>query len=554
MIGSTITDANGTFTFSGLAGGSAVYTVRLSDSGGVLTNYFGTTDYARAKQRAESNLTASIDRVAAPPPSYGFQVTRAIGDTVFFDLNGNGTQDAGENGIAGAPGGFYRDTGTIGRIDNDQNGTIDETQVGGEVLTDANGRYLFAGLTNGNYVVSVVGPAGYAPTPALPAPAGGDQDTATAGVQRAYTMSGTNIDTADFGFRSPAGQSRTISGVLWSNDDGDAVVDAGEARLSGVTVQILSGSNPLTATLVATLTTDANGAYSLSGLLAGTYVVRVTDTNGALAGYTPNYEKTAGPFDYLEVVNASSADVTDVNFGYVRPVPTHAAIASVRAYLAAGAVTVEWRTSLEVGTVGSTSCGSTPSPGSTCASPTTSCRPCSCTGGAASTASWTQGPPRRGRSATSSWRWTGAVARVPTGLTRSPCLARPPRETSTSASSATSSRGRSAAGPSARRARLDLRTIVSTERKVAALRRLKRQGRVLKVTTREAGVTPSPPPRWPCPSAFPRRGSRVSSAPVGSRSATSATRCRTSRTVRAPAPGSTRRPWGVPTPTRTRTG
>ena len=384
---------------------------------------------------------------------------------------------------------LYRDTGTIGRIDNDQNGTIDETQVGGEVLTDANGRYLFAGLTNGNYVVSVVGPTGYAPTPSIPAPAGGDQDTATAGVQRAYTMSGTNIDTADFGFQAPAGQSRTISGVLWSNDDGDAVVDTGEAGLAGVTVQILSGSNPLTATLVATLTTDANGAYSLDGLLAGTYIVRVTDANGALTGYTPNYEKTAGPFDYLEVVDASSADVTDVNFGYIRPVPTHAAIASVRAYLAAGAVTVEWRTSLEVGTVGFHLLRLDPDSGQYVRVtdrllPALFVHPRGGVYRFVDAGAPTEGTlsyqleemDRRGRA-----RFYGpyevSVSREAAPRALDERVVRDLESRSFS---------RRAIGPT--RARLDLRTIVATERKVAALRRLKRQGRVLKVTTREAGI------------------------------------------------------------------
>ena len=350
VIGSTITDANGTFTFSGLAGGSADYTVRLSDSGGVLTNYVGTTDYARAKQRAESNLTASIDRVAAPPPSYGFQATRAIGDTVFFDVNGNGTQDTGENGIAGVRVRLYRDTDgdQIGRIDNDQNGTIDETQVGGEVLTDANGRYLFAGLTNGNYVVSVVGPTGYDSRRSGP-----DQDTATAGVQRAYTMAGTNIDTADFGFQAPAG---VVAHDLGRRLEQRRRRHGGRPRRAAAR----RGDRPDPVGLEPPDRDPRGDADDRrerrllpAASLAGTYVVRVTDTNGALTGYTPNYERRpAGTFDYLAVVNASSDNVTDVNFGYVRPVPTHAAIASVTAYLAAGAVTVEWRTSLEVGTVG----------------------------------------------------------------------------------------------------------------------------------------------------------------------------------------------------------
>ena len=421
--------------------------------------------------------------------------------------------------------------------------------MGGEVLTDANGRYLFAGLTNGNYVVSVVGPTGYNAI-------GSDQDTATAGVQRAYTMAGTNIDTADFGFQAPAASSRTISGVVWRNDDGDAVVDPGEPGLAGVTVQILSGSDPLTATLVATLTTDPSGAYSLSGLVAGTYIVRVTDTNGALPATPRTTRRTCGTFDYLAVVNTSSGNVTDVNFGYVRPVPTHAAIASVTAYLAAGAVTVEWRTSLEVGTVGFHLLRLDPDSGQYVRVtdrllPALFVHP--------------QGGVYRFVDAGAPTEGTLSYQLVEMDM-RGRARFYGPYEVSVSREAApraldervardleSRSFSRRAIGPT--RTRLDLRAIVATERKVAAHRRLKRQGRVLKVTTREAGIHFLSAAEMAAPLGMPaERVARASSGPAGSRSATSATRCRTSRTVRGPAPGSTRRPWGAPTPTRTPTG
>ena len=337
VLGTTATAADGTFAFSGLAGGGADYTVRLSDSGGVLANYVGTTSYAQARQRAENNLAASVDRTASP--SFGFRASRAIGDTLFFDLDGNGAQDAGENGIAGVTVALYRDLDGDGVVD------AGEPQVGGGLTTDASGQYLFAGLANGNFIVSVPTPSGYTFTGP-----GSDSDGVTAGIQKQAAMAGTNVDTVDFGFQAPAGTARTISGVVWNNANGDAVVDAGEARIAGVTLNVLSG-----ATVVATVTTDASGAWSASGLARGSYTVRITDTGGVLTGYSPNFERsvgTAGPFDYQETVDANAVDVADVNFGFARPAPTYAAVASLTAYVADGAVTVEWRTSLEVGTAG----------------------------------------------------------------------------------------------------------------------------------------------------------------------------------------------------------
>ena len=338
VIGTTTTAADGTFSFSGLAGGGADYTVRVNDTGGVLIDFVGTTSYGIARQRAESNLNASIDRVATPPPSYGFRPTRAIGDTIFRDVNGNGVQDAGDGGFVGVSVDLYRDANNDGLIN------AGDTLVG-TVSTDANGQYLFAGLANGNYIVSVpTTPAGYN----FSGP-GADSDGATGGVQRRATLSGSNLLDRDFGYRPTT--SRALAGTIWADLDFDGVIGASEARLAGVTLDVLDAGGDV----VATLTTDASGAYSVSGLASGSYTVRVTDTNGALTGYSPSYEKTggvAGPFDYQELVDLAAGDVTDLNFGYGRLQLTHAAVAYLRAYRANGSVVVEWKTSYEAGTVG----------------------------------------------------------------------------------------------------------------------------------------------------------------------------------------------------------
>ena len=142
VIGTTITAADGTFTFSGLTGGGADYTVKITDTTGVLTNFIGTSSYAIADQRLVSNLVASIDRSATP--SFGFTVSRSIGDTVFNDLNGNGFQDAGEPGIAGV-------TVRIAK-DANANGIIDLTAGAGTVTaTNGSATVTGAGTTFLNY-------------------------------------------------------------------------------------------------------------------------------------------------------------------------------------------------------------------------------------------------------------------------------------------------------------------------------------------------------------------------------------------------------------------
>ncbi len=64
--------------------------------------------------------------------------------------------------------------------------------------------------------------------------------------------------------------------------------------------------------IIATTTSDANGDYQFSGLPNGDYTVSVTDESALLTGF----DITSG----LDVIDANinSADVTDVDFGYIR--------------------------------------------------------------------------------------------------------------------------------------------------------------------------------------------------------------------------------------------
>ena len=489
VIGTTTTAADGTFTFSGLAGGGADYTVRINDTGGVLLNYYGTTSYALALKRVESNLTASIDRVATPPPSYGFYPLRSIGDTVFNDLNGNGTQDAGDLGIAGVAVSLHKDingdgiinvvagpgtvavttgsttvtgtgtsflnyhagepitiagvryiiqsvtdntrltlrtnytgatasglaysappagpgtvavtngsaavTGTsttftkyragepitinnggtangvytILSITDDTHLTLTTTYAGttngtrafygpGDALltsvtTGATGNYLFSGLVNRSYIVSVPTPAGFTFTGP-----GTDSDAVTTGIQKGATIAGgVSVLDKDFGFQFPLATQRTVSGIIWDDLNADGVKDGGESLLAGVTVEVRRNC-PAPCALVTTVTTNALGpySYSVAGLVNdNSYTVRVTDFNGVLTGYYPTFEYdvgTAGPFDNQAPVNLTGGNVLNVNFGVKRLTPTLVTLSDFRAYEDNGKVVVEWATASEHGTAG----------------------------------------------------------------------------------------------------------------------------------------------------------------------------------------------------------
>lgn len=331
VIATATSDGNGSFTFAGVPGNNNDYTLRIADTGGVLTNYYGTTAAAIAGQYAINNLAAP-----ASGSHFGYRITATIGDSVFNDLNGNGTQDAGELGIGGVGVRLYTDGNGNGRID------AADTLVA-TLTTDATGNYLFTGVANGNYIVSIgTPPTGYTFT-------GTDSDPVTAGHQRGVNISGgsTNLG-IDFGYAAP--DPRTIAGSLWDDKDGDGVVDAGESGFAGVTVALQQGG-----VTIATTTSTATGAYSFVGLVSGVYTVVITDTLGVLGGYLPTYEKSVGilgPFNNEETADVTSGNLNDIRFGFYKPVPTLSVVTDFTGHNEGGRMVLEWSTASELGTVG----------------------------------------------------------------------------------------------------------------------------------------------------------------------------------------------------------
>ncbi|MBV9070115.1 MAG: hypothetical protein JO093_07655 [Acidobacteria bacterium] len=282
VIGTTITAADGTFTFSGMTGGGADYTIKITDTTGVLTNFIGTSSYAIADQRLVSNLVASIDRSATP--SFGFTVSRSIGDTVFNDLNGNGFQDAGEPGIAGVTVRIAKDANANGIIDlaagagtvTATNGSPTVTGAGttflnyhaGEPIAIAGTGYIIQSIASNTSLTLTTNygqatGAGKAFT-ANPAGAG---TVATTAASNVVTGTGTafltdfkvndtiNINGTDFVVQSIA------SNTSMNLTTNAAATAAGLAYRAPVFFGVV--------------TTDANGKYLFSGLANGSYIVSV---------------------------------------------------------------------------------------------------------------------------------------------------------------------------------------------------------------------------------------------------------------------------------------
>ncbi|WKZ34688.1 MAG: sortase [Anaerolineales bacterium] len=119
-----------------------------------------------------------------------------LGNLVFLDVNGNGLNDAGDTPFQGATVQLFASDGTT-EITIGPDGVLGTTDdASGGVTTGVNGLYFFTGLPQGDYIVIVTPPVGYAST----------VDTADGADT---TGPNTNTDENDNGVGEPIGQVRS---------------------------------------------------------------------------------------------------------------------------------------------------------------------------------------------------------------------------------------------------------------------------------------------------------------------------------------------------------
>ena len=206
-----------------------------------------------------------------------------IAGTVWNDLNGNGTRDPGENGLAGW---------TISAVSSAA------TSAGAAGATAISG-------PDGSYQLTV--PAGSYVIRELPRP--GWQVTAPATGSYSVTVHGGDAVTGDdFGDHCILA---TISGAVWNDLNGDGIRETGENGLAGWTIyaagispQPVVGVQPASPSFVAV--SGADGSYQLS-VPAGTYVIRETPR--------PGWQVTAPTAGFYSVTVAGGGAVTGEDFG-----------------------------------------------------------------------------------------------------------------------------------------------------------------------------------------------------------------------------------------------
>ena len=194
--------------------------------------------------RSSSSISSAMIDYTTPVPVH-IQSCAATG-TQYQDSDGDGARDAGEPGLPGFR--MYADL--------DDDGTWDAAEPSG--VSDATGFYRILDVPAGSARIRQVPQSGWSCSQPSPC-----------SYARSFTTSG-NSTGNDFGNLGPS----TASGTAFDDSDGDGTRDAGEPALPGIDVYAdLDGDGARDAG-EPTATADGSGAWTVSGIPAGTYAIR----------------------------------------------------------------------------------------------------------------------------------------------------------------------------------------------------------------------------------------------------------------------------------------
>jgi uncharacterized repeat protein (TIGR01451 family) len=310
-----VTDANGAFSFTGLAAGS--YALAETQPGA----YADGADQAGSAGGTINAPKNSIVGIALAPGAaatgylFGEKaipfVDGSIEGKVYVDSNKNGVRDQDELPLAGV---------TISLSGTDHAGRAVELSV----QTDANGNYLFPTVRAGSYTLTESQPAHYqdfaGATGTTVGTIAGGSAALNSVTSVAMPSTGGKASAYDFRELPPASTAR-LGGLVYVDVNQNGKPDAGEALAKVlVTIDGIDAfGNPLGARSVMT---GADGSYLFDGLPAGTFFV--VETQPAAFGDFPANTGSAlgnaggvldaGPNKIGTIVLAAAFVATDYNF------------------------------------------------------------------------------------------------------------------------------------------------------------------------------------------------------------------------------------------------
>ncbi len=315
---------------------------RVASGGYVGAVCSGTIDISGNEPLAESpdNDAITPDAYENLTVDFGFY-TMSAGNIVFKDFANDGILNGSDTGLAGITVRLY---------------AADMTTLLATAVTDANGRYIFRSLAEGQYQLEVLTPTGYMSSLAeggstnpndatdsddngvlftilndvtgpvrtsnsnkIVLDAGaeptGESDNAT-GIGSPAVVDPTpdaNSDkTLDFGFTPTT---MTLGNQVWKDANSNGVRDGNESGIASVRLNLYRDTgdqtfNSATDTLVGSLTTNSQGQYQFTGLAPGNYFVQVDVSNftsgGALVGCVSSYRAATANNDQDDDTNGSN--------------------------------------------------------------------------------------------------------------------------------------------------------------------------------------------------------------------------------------------------------
>ena len=309
-VATTTTGSNGSYSFGNLAGGNYVITETLLTGNGAGTDSVGS-------QGGTAPSTTVIDAtLGAGVNGTGNNFTETLGSlagVVYVDNNGTGHYVAGDTLLSGV-------TVTLS-----ENGTTVATTI-----TGSNGQYNFGNLVAGNYVITETQPKGYGEGDDTVGTQGGSlpaQDQIQATLSAGQNGAGNNFGeiSASSGGCGGGGTSNNylsaLSGNVYVDSNNSGALNTGDKLLSGVTITLenANGSavHDANGNLVTAVTTNYNGNYSFSNLLAGNYQIIETQpanyTNGTNTVGTEG--GTLGGTNIIDATLGAGVNGTGNNFG-----------------------------------------------------------------------------------------------------------------------------------------------------------------------------------------------------------------------------------------------
>lgn len=217
-----------------------------------------------------------------------FDITATLGDTVWYDADGDGGQDVGEPGFPGV---------TVELLDSV--GTLVGTDI-----TDETGQYSFEVLPGG-YTLQVAASSFDGPLAGTTSTTGGDS--------RGQDVGTTDVLTVDLGYRGTG----SVEDVVWFDGDDDGVHDLGEPGLPGVEVTVdvdLDGDGDGDFSHV--VVTDGNGRYRVENLPGKNCGVKIRRTS-LPGGMRWRGGGGDGDFDVIAVALGAGEHRTGLGQGYI---------------------------------------------------------------------------------------------------------------------------------------------------------------------------------------------------------------------------------------------